>query len=93
MLTGADGPPMTVIIDPETGLIQLIEGRIMKGGRKVSMGVGYGDYREVAGVMLPYRIINYVNGKDIAESRYDFVGVNTGLDQNYFSLDSQAVVK
>ena len=92
-LTGADGPPMTVIIDDETGLIQLIEGKISTGGREVAMGVGYGDYRKVSGVMLPYRIINYVNGKAIAESRYDTVAVNAELDQNYFSLDSQAVVK
>jgi hypothetical protein len=92
-LIGADGPPMTVIIDDETGLIQLIEGKISTGGREVAMGVGYGDYREVGGVMLPYRIINYVNGKAIAESRYDTVAVNAELDANYFSLDSQALVK
>ena len=92
-LTGADGPPMTVIIDPETGLIQLVEGRISTGGREVVMAVGYGDYREVAGVMLPYRIINYVNGIAIAESRYDTVIVNAELEKNYFSLDSQADAK
>ena len=92
-LTDADGPPMTVIIAPETGLIQLVEGRISTGGREVVMAVGYGDYREVAGVMLPYRIINYVNGIAIAESRYDTVTVNAEPEKNYFSLDSQADVK
>ena len=92
-LTGAGGPPMTVIIDSETGLIQLVEGRISTGGQEVVMAVGYGDYRKVAGVMLPYRIINYVNGNAIAESSYDTVVVNAELEQNAFTLEPQKVVK
>jgi len=92
-LTGAEGPVMNVMIDSETGLIQLVEGRISAGGRQVIMAVGYGDYREVAGVMLPYRIVNYVNGNDIAESRFDFVGVNRELDENYFAIEDQEVGK
>ena len=92
-LTGADGPPMTVIIDPATGLIQRVDGKISAGSREVIMGVGYGDYREVAGVMLPHRIINYVNGNAIAESRYDTVVVDAELDQNSFTIDPQAIAK
>jgi hypothetical protein len=57
------------------------------------MGVGYKDYRMVAGVMLPHRIINYVNGNAIAESRYDTVKVNGELGQNIFNLDQQAIGK
>ena len=92
-LIGAEGPPMTVVINPETGLIQRVDGRISAGSREVIMGVGYGDYREVAGVMLPHRIINFVNGNAIAESRYDTVAVNAELAQNSFAIAPQAVVK
>ena len=92
-LTGEEGPPMTVIIDPETGLIRRVDGRIMMGPRAVIMGVGYSDYRQVAGVMLPHRIVNYVNGNAIAESLYDTVAVNTALDKNAFTMDQQAISK
>jgi hypothetical protein len=92
-LIGADGPPMTVTIDPETGLIQRVDGKISAGPREVVMGVGYEDYREVSGVMLPHRIINFVNGTAIAESRYVTVAVNAELDQNSFAVEPLAVVK
>ena len=92
-LTGENGPPMTVTIDPDTGLIQGVAGKILMGPQEVIMGVGYRDYREVAGVMLPHRIINYVNGNAIAESRYDTVDVNAELDQNSFNIDHQVIVR
>lgn len=84
-LSGPDGPPMRVIINPETGLIQHVNGRISAGGgQEVIMGVGYGDYREVSGLMLPHQIINFVNDNPIAESRYDTVAVNVELDKDTF---------
>jgi hypothetical protein len=92
-LTRENGPPMAVTIDPETGLIKQVDGKILMGPQEVIMGVGYRDYRAVAGVMLPHRIINYVNGNAIAESRYDTVKVNAELDQNTFNIDHQAIVK
>jgi len=92
-LSPENGPPMAVTIDPETGLIQQVDGKILMGSQEVIMGVGYKDYRMVAGVMLPHRIINYVNGNAIAESRYDTVKVNGELGQNIFNLDQQAIGK
>ena len=92
-LIGIEGPPMTVIIDPETGLIHRVDGKISAGPREVVMGVGYEDYREVSGVMLPHRIINFVNGAAIAESRYVTVAVNPELEQNSFAVEPQTVVK
>jgi hypothetical protein len=52
--------------------------------------VGYSDYGGAAGVMLPHRIINYVNGVAIAESRFDSVVVNRDLDQNVFNVNQEA---
>jgi len=92
-ITGGDGPPMAVIIDPETGLIKQVDGKISTGSGKVVMGVGYGDYREVAGVMLPHQIINFVNGMAIAESRFDTVQVNTELDAKAFDIYPQTTVQ
>ena len=92
-LTSYNGPPITVKIDSETGLIQQVDGRIAVGAQEVVMGVGYGDYREVAGVMLPHRIINYVNGNAIAESRYETVSVNAALDKDFFNINYQGTVQ
>ena len=92
-LTGAGGPPMIVIIDPDTGLIRQVDGRIRVGSREVIMGVGYRDYKQVSGVMLPHRIINYVNGIAIAESRYDTVTVNTELNGDFFTIGGQQKIR
>jgi len=87
-LLGSDGPSMSVTINPDTALIQLVEARISAGPLEVLMGVGYDDYREVTGVMLPHRIINFVYDQGIAESRFDSVTVNAELDQNSFAVES-----
>ena len=92
-LTGEQEPAMTVIIDPGTGLIQRIDGRITMGAREIVMGVDYSDYRKVSGFMLPHRIVNYVNGNAVAESLYDKVAVNVALDPNVFSVNQPATLK
>ena len=92
-LTRENEPSMIVAINPETGLIHQVDGRISMGPQEVVMGIVYEDYQSVAGVMLLQRIINFVNGNAIAESRYDTVRVNAELDQNTFNIDQQATVK
>ena len=81
-------PPMAVVIDPETGLIRQVTGKITMGGHEVQMGVGYGDYRRVEGVMLPHRIVNYVNGMAIADSRYENVRINSPLNPETFDISA-----
>ena len=92
-LTDISSPPMMVILDPDTGLIKQVNGRITAGSQEVIMGVGYEDYREVAGVMLPYRIINYVNGNVIAESFYDRVAVNAELERDVFTVNNRGILQ
>jgi len=87
-LLAMEEPPMAAVIDPGTGLIKQVVGKIRMGKNEVEMGVGYGDYRKVDGVMLPFRIINYVNGVAIAESRYDTVLVNSPLAQEAFDIST-----
>lgn len=92
-LSGRSGPPMAVIIDPESGLIHQVNGRITVGNQEVFMGVGYRDYRKVNGVMLPHRIINYVNKNAVAESRYETLAVNRKLDRDFFTVNLRPGVK
>ena len=89
-LTGGNRPIMHVTVDPDTGLVQMVDGIIQAGSRKIIMAVGLGDYRDVGGVKLPYRIVNYVNGIAIAESRYDSVTVNADLAPDAFKFDLTA---
>jgi len=81
-------PPMAAVIDPKTGLIKQVVGKIRMGKNVVQMGVGYGDYRMVDGIMLPHQIINYVNGVAIAESRFDTVLVNSRLAPETFDIST-----
>lgn len=90
-LTAEGEPPMAVIIDPKTGLIKQVNGSITVGKHEVIMGVAYRNYKKVGGVMLPHRIINYVNGKTVAESSYDSVLVNAELDPKSFLVGHHAI--
>jgi hypothetical protein len=91
-LSDGSGPPMAVMLDSESGLIHQVNGRITVGNQEVIMGVGYRDYRKVNGVMLPHRIINYVNNNVVAESSYDSVAVNRVLAPYLFTVARQPAV-
>jgi len=53
-------------------------------GRTAKLEVDYDDYRQVEGVMLPGRIVNYAGGRAIAESRFGRVEVNVPVDAKAF---------
>lgn len=83
-LEDAEGPPMDVTVDPQTGLIAHVAGIFQVQGQTAKLEVDYGDYRLVAGVMLPQRIVNYAGGMAIAESRFARVEVNLPVDERTF---------
>jgi hypothetical protein len=84
-LKSPEGPPMIVTVDPDTGLILHVAGIFRVEGGTTRLEVDYGDYRPVAGVMLPHRIVNYAGGMEIARTVFDQVEVNKPLDPRIFS--------
>jgi hypothetical protein len=84
-LKGAEGPPMEVTIDPDSGLILHVAGIFQMGRQTTRLEVDYGDYRPVVGVMLPHRIVNYAGGMEIARTVFDQVEVNKKLEPQIFS--------
>jgi len=75
---------MDVTIDPQSGLITHVAGLFQVQGQTAKLEVGYGDYRQVQGVMLPGRIVNYAGGRVIAETLFDRVEVNVPVDEKTF---------
>lgn len=92
-LDGSGGPPMEVTIDPDTGLILHVAGIFQVGGATTRLEVDYGDYRPVAGVMLPHRIVNYAGGMEIARTVFGQVEVNKKLNSEIFSPVEMPVKK
>jgi len=83
-LEDAEGPPMDVTVDPQTGLIAHVAGLFEVQGKTAKLEVDYADYRQVEGVMLPGRIVNYAGGRAIAETRFEKVEVNVPVDEKTF---------
>jgi hypothetical protein len=83
-LSDVDGPPMRVIIDPDTGLIRRVSGIFKIQGQTTQLAVDYGDYRKVGPIPLPHRMINYAGGVKIAEADFDQVKINEPLPANLF---------
>jgi len=83
-LEDGEGPPMEVTVDPQTGLIAHVAGLFAVQGQTAKLEVDYDDYRQVEGVMLPGRIVNYAGGRAIAESRFGRVEVNVPVDAKAF---------
>lgn len=75
---------MDVTVDPQTGLIAHVAGAFQIQGQTAKLEVDYGDYRQVEGVLLPGRIVNYAGGMKIAETHFDRVEMNVPVSGEAF---------
>lgn len=84
-VTRTGEPPMRVEIDRKTGLIRRVGGLFRIGEQRTELAVAYGDYREVEGVRLPHRIVNFAGGMKISQADFPKVVVNSALPAATFS--------
>lgn len=83
-LHDAEGPPIRVVIDPDTALIRRVSGIFAMHGQTTRLAVAYRDYRKIAGIPLPHRLVNYAGGMKIAEADFNRVEVNVSLPSDLF---------
>jgi len=70
-LRDEEGPPMTILLHPSDGMLMYVSGLFDVNGQRAELGTEYYDYRDVGGLMLPFRLVNYAGGTMIAEIQID----------------------
>jgi len=85
-MTGGDAPPVTVLVDSETGDIQSVGTQVLRLGSasRIPEATIYKDYREVNGIRFPFQITysnNYI-GQIILEIEH----IETNIDDENMSF-------
>jgi len=79
-----DGPPTEYYIDPATWLEAKIV--VEDPASKSKMETRFTDYRGVDGRMVPFVVTNLLNGKQIAQIRFERIEFNVPLDDALFRI-------
>lgn len=89
-VTPPEAEPFTLYLDPETMRPARMNYTAMtQQGPQESTDV-FSDYREVAGMMVPFKTVTYQNGEQAAETVLQDVQVNTELESGLFTVDGDS---
>ena len=82
-----DAPALTVFIDFETHLIRRVEASFSMGGMGRSLlGTEYEDFRNVDGVLFPFKLNNFAGQKNISVISIIRLTVNEKLPEGSFPI-------
>jgi len=82
-----DAPALTVFIDFETHLIRRVEASFSMGGMGRSLlGTEYEDFRNVDGVLFPFKLNNFAGQKNISVISIIRLTVNEKLPKGSFPI-------
>jgi hypothetical protein len=76
---------VTLYIDAETYLLARRDQRRRVGGRDVIVETHYSDFRPVAGVLLPWRIVTIAEGRELSDVRIEAMDANPELPPDFFA--------
>jgi hypothetical protein len=76
---------VTLFIDEETGLLTRREQTKRIGGREVVLATVFEDFRPVAGVLLPHRIVTSAGDQVLTDARIQSMDANPGLPPDFFA--------
>ena len=81
----AEGPPMSMYVDPKTMHILEIEGRFNVNGQSATLSAQFSDFRKVKGLLVPYRIKNFgTGGVEIGETNILKYEINGKMEPTLF---------
>ena len=81
-----NAPQLRVYLDPERLLIRRIEADFSMGGMGTSqLGTEYADFRQVDGVLFPFRLNNFAGGKNISVITIERLNLNQPLPKGVFA--------
>lgn len=75
----------TLYIDDETRLLVRRDRAKRANGRDVVIETHYSDFRRVAGVLLPFRILTVAEGRVLADARIESLDPNPELPADFFA--------
>jgi zinc protease len=79
-----EGPTMRIYIDSATRLITRVVGTFGSGKESAELSAEFSDYRDVQGIKVPYKVVNYSGNNRIAETVLIEVQVNKEMPDLLF---------
>lgn len=79
-MTGKNYDGFMLYLDANTNMVTKIRDQKIIKGRQESVEILYGDYREVEGAMLPFRIETIRQGETISIVQFETVEINPDID-------------
>ena len=83
-LVDDEGPAMRVSIDPGTRLIKRVAATFGFGQGSSELSAEFSDYRDVEGIKVPFKVINYSGSNRIAETVVIEVRINREMPDSLF---------
>lgn len=83
-LNDDEGPPMRVYVDSATHLITRVVGTFGVGKESAELSAEFSDYRDVQGIKIPYKVVNYSGSNLIAETVVVEVQINKEMPDLLF---------
>jgi outer membrane lipoprotein-sorting protein len=84
-MKGAEGPPMKIYIDGKTFHIVRVSGYFSVGNATMALSAEFADFKKVDGTMFPFKITNFADGQEIAETSLEDYRVNPEMSDSLFS--------
>jgi outer membrane lipoprotein-sorting protein len=89
-VTKKGGPPQDYYLDAETGLeTQIATTTVDPRGNSVRSVTEFSDYRDVKGRMVPFAIVQRVNGTLVASTTLSKVEFNVPIEDSIFRMPSK----
>lgn len=88
-ITKKNGLVQDYYLDAATGLERRTSSTIEQGANKMVVTTDLSDYRQVDGLTMPFKMVQSVNGKPIAEVTISSWEVNAPMDDSLFKIPSK----
>ena len=85
-LTRKNNKSSTLYLDAETFILLKISATQERSGQQINSDMVFGDYKPVAGVMMPHAMETYVNNQAMGSITFDSLEPNIKLEDDVFKM-------
>lgn len=85
-LTRKNNKVSTLYLDAEAFILLKISVTQERSGQKINSDMVFGDYKPVAGVMMPHAMETYVNNQSVGSIMFDSLEPNIKLEDSFFKM-------
>jgi hypothetical protein len=84
-LDDREGPPMKIYIDTKKFFIRKVSGYFSVDNSNTALSVEFADFRKIGGTVLPYKITNFADAQEIAETVIQEYRLNGKMGDSLFT--------